>query len=169
VEPDATREVYSGPLVRLVVETWHGRDYDVVLHPGAAGVVPLLPNGDAILVTQTRHAVRDRLTEIPAGILDVDGEDAVTTAGRELFEETGYRHRSIEFLGGVYTSAGFTDEYIQLFVAETLPEPAAAPEDGIELVRRPFAELVRAARAGRFRDAKTALAILLADARRPSS
>jgi ADP-ribose pyrophosphatase len=166
VEPDATREVFSGSLLRVVVEAWDGHDYEIVRHPGAAGVLPLLPGGDAVLVRQMRHAVRDRLVEIPAGVRDVDGEDAATAAARELFEETGYRSRSIEFLGGVYTTAGFSDEFIHLFVAETAAEPEGEPEDGIELVRRPFDELVRSARAGRFRDAKTALAILLADARR---
>jgi ADP-ribose diphosphatase len=167
VEPDATREVFSGKLLRVQVESWDGHDYEVVRHPGAAAVLPLLPDGDALLVRQMRHAIRDTLTEIPAGILDVEGEDAVAAAARELFEETGYRHRSIEFLGGVYTSAGFSDEYVQLFVAETEPEPAGSPEAGIEIVRRPFDEVVRSARAGRVRDAKTALAVLLADARRP--
>jgi 8-oxo-dGTP pyrophosphatase MutT (NUDIX family) len=166
VEPDATREAYAGSFLRVEVESWDGHPYDVVRHPGAAGVLPLLPGGDALLVKQTRPAIRGTLVEIPAGILDVDGEDGVTAAARELFEETGYRHRSIEFLGAIYTSAGFSDELVRLFVAETEPEPVGEPEDGIELLRRPFDELVRAARAGRFRDAKTALALLLADARR---
>jgi ADP-ribose pyrophosphatase len=158
--------VYAGSLLRVDVETWDGRDYEVVHHPGAAAVLPLLPGGDVLLVRQKRPAIRDALVEVPAGILDVDGEGAVTAAARELFEETGYRHRAIEFLGGVYTSAGFTDEYVQLFVADTEPEPAGRPEGGIELVRRPLDELARSARGGRIRDAKTALAVLLADARR---
>jgi ADP-ribose pyrophosphatase len=166
VEPDDAREIYAGPLIRLDVETWRGREYDVVHHPGAAAVLPLLPDGDALLVKQVRYAIRDELLEIPAGILDVEGEDALTAAAREMFEETGHRHTSIEFLGGVYTSAGFADEYVHLFLADAEPEPTSGPEEGIELVRRPFAELAAAARAGRVRDAKTAIALLLADARR---
>jgi ADP-ribose pyrophosphatase len=163
---EAVREVFAGKLIRVDVETWDGRDLEVVRHPGAAAVLPLLPDGEAILVRQLRPAIGQPLTEIPAGVLDVDGEDAVTAAARELFEETGHRHRSIEFLGGIYTSAGFADEYIHLFVAEADDRQDGEPEDGIELVRRPFAELARSARSGRVRDAKTALAILLADARR---
>jgi ADP-ribose pyrophosphatase len=166
VKPDETRVVFSGSLIRVEIESWDGRSYEVVRHPGAAAVLPILPHGEAILVRQMRHAIRDTLIEIPAGILDVRGEDAVTTAARELFEETGYRHRSIEFLGGVYSSAGFSDEFMHLFVAEAEPQPRGVPEDGIELVRRPFDELERSARAGRIRDAKTALAVLLAAARR---
>jgi ADP-ribose pyrophosphatase len=169
VEPHGVREIFSGSLLRLEVESWAGRSYEVVRHPGASAVLPLLPGGEALLVRQLRPAIRDSLVEIPAGILDVPGEDPATAAARELFEETGYRHHSMEVLGGVYSSAGFTDEFIHLFVAETEPEQAGEPEDGIELVRRPFRELVRSARAGRIRDAKTSLALLLADVRRSSA
>jgi ADP-ribose pyrophosphatase len=166
VEPDAVREAFHGALIRVEVESWSGRDYEVVRHPGAAAVVPITMDHDVLLVRQFRPAIRRELVEIPAGILDREAEDALTCATRELFEETGYRHRTIEFLGGIYTSAGFTDEYIHLFVAETEPEPTGRPEQGIELLRRPFEEMVRAARAGRVRDAKTALALLLAGAGR---
>ena len=78
------------------------------------------------------------LTEIPAGLLDVEGEDALTCAGRELFEETGYRHTAIEFLGGYYASAGFTDEYVHVFWARTPAHPEGEPEEGIEVITRPF-------------------------------
>jgi ADP-ribose pyrophosphatase len=97
----------------------------------------------------------------------VDGEDALTCAARELLEETGYRHREIEFLGGYYASAGFTDEHVHLFWARTDAEPESEAEDGIEVIRMPFTQMVDAAREGKVRDAKTALALLLA-AGRPS-
>lgn len=165
MEPDATRRVHAGRFLRVEVESWDGHEFDVVRHPGAVAVLPLLPDGDALLVRQWRPAIRDSLLEIPAGILDVEGEDAATAAGRELFEETGYRHRTIDFLVGIYPSAGFSDEYVHLFTAGTEPEPRGEPEEGIEVVRGPLGDLVRRARAGRIRDAKTALALLLADAR----
>ncbi len=110
----------------------------MVHHLGAAAVLPLLPSDDVLLVRQFRPAVRQTLTEIPAGLLDVEGEDALTCAARELFEETGYRHRRIEFLGGYYASAGFTDEYVHLFWARTEAEPEGELEDGIEVIRMPF-------------------------------
>jgi ADP-ribose pyrophosphatase len=166
MEPDSTREVFRGHLIDVRVEGWNGHRYEVVHHPGAAAVVPLLPDGRVVLVRQMRHAIRDSLVEIPAGILDRPDEDALSTAARELREETGYRHRSIGFLGGIYTSAGFSDEYIHLFVADTDPEPEGMPEPGIQLLIRPLEEMARAARAGRVRDAKTAVALLLAEGRR---
>lgn len=167
VEPEATHEVFRGLIFTVHREHWPGleHEHDVVRHPGAAGVLPITPGGDVLLVRQFRPAIRQVLTEIPAGLLDVEGEDALTCASRELFEETGYRHETIEFLGGSFTSAGFTDEYVHLFVARVPEEPEAGPEHGVELLRTPFDEVVIAARRGRIRDVKTALALLLADAR----
>jgi ADP-ribose pyrophosphatase len=157
--------VYAGRIIRVELQERPEGDYDVVRHPGAAGVLPFTPEGDVLLVRQLRPAIGQALVEIPAGLLDQREEDALSCAARELLEETGYRHRTIEFLGGYFSSAGFSDEYVHLFVATTTDEPEAEPEDGIELVRTPFQEMVAAARAGRVRDVKTALALLLADAR----
>lgn len=165
MEPRSSREAFGGRLIRVEVESWDGHDFEVVRHPGAAAVLPVTPEGDVLLVRQFRPAIRGTLREIPAGVLDVEGEDPIGCAARELFEETGYRHTSIEFLGGIYSSAGFADEYIHLFVARTGPRQEGSPEDGIELLRRPFGEMAAAAAAGRVRDAKTAVALLLAAAR----
>jgi ADP-ribose pyrophosphatase len=167
-EPAASRSAFEGNVLRLEIEDWPGHPpYEVVHHPGAAAVLPFLPSNEVLLVKQFRPAVRQTLTEIPAGLLDVEGEDALTCASRELFEETGYRNRAIEFLGGYYASPGFTDEYVHLFWARTDVEPEGEPEVGIEVIRMPFAQMVDAARAGKVRDVKTALALLLA-AERPS-
>jgi ADP-ribose pyrophosphatase len=166
VEPRSSREGFAGRLIRVEVESWDGHDFEVVRHPGAAAVLPVTPEGDVLLVRQFRPAIRGPLVEIPAGVLDMDGEDPLGCAARELFEETGYRHRSLEFLGGIYTSAGFADEYIHLFEARTGDRQEGSPEEGIEVLRGPLDEMVSAARAGRVRDAKTAVALLLAGARR---
>ena len=165
MEPVPTREAYAGRVIRVEVHSRPEGEHDVVRHPGAAAVLPLTPDGDVLLVRQLRPAIGQVLMEIPAGLLDQHEEDALSCAARELLEETGYRHETIEFLGGCFTSPGFTDEYIHLFVATTGPEPEAPPEEGIEVLRKPFREMVAAARSGRVRDAKTALAVLLADAR----
>ncbi|MEO8423343.1 MAG: NUDIX hydrolase [Actinomycetota bacterium] len=167
-EPTESRSAFEGTVLRLAIEDWPGHPpYEVIHHPGAAAVLPILPSNEVLLVKQFRPPVRQTLTEIPAGLLDVEGEDALTCASRELFEETGYRHRAIEFLGGYYASPGFTDEYVHLFWARTDEEPAGEPEEGIEVVRMPFGRMVDAARAGRVRDVKTAVALLIAAARPP--
>jgi len=164
--PRSSRRVFDGAVVGLDLEDWGaGFEHEVVRHPGAAAILPVTPAGEVVLVRQWRPAIRDRLVEIPAGLLDVDGEDALTCAARELREETGYRYGSIEFLGGYYASVGFTDEYVHLFLARTLDEPEGQPEEGIELLRKPFDEMVAAARGGKVRDVKTAYALLLAAAR----
>lgn len=167
-EPRESQPAFRGRVVSLDIEDWEGHPpYEVVHHPGAAAVLPITPDGDVLLVKQFRPALRQMLTEVPAGLLDVDGEDALTCAGRELFEETGFRHRAIEFLGGIYSSAGFSDEYVHLFWARTEAEPEASAEQGIEVSRVPFDRMVSAAQAGRVCDAKTALALLLAAGRPP--
>ncbi len=165
MEPEAPREVFAGRYLRVEVRNWGGGEWETVRRVGAAGVLPITPSGEVLLVRQYRPSIGAELTEIPAGLLDREGEDALGCAARELFEETGFRHAHIEFLGGYYSSAGFTDEYVHLFVARTEPEASGGPERGIRVVRRPLPEMVRAARAGRVRDAKTALALLMAEGR----
>lgn len=162
-EPRSVTTAFDGAFFRVDIEDWEGvGSWNVVHHPGAAAVLPITPDGDVLLVRQFRPPVRQALTEIPAGLMDVEGEDALTCAARELTEETGYRHTSIEFLGGYFSGAGFTDEYVHLFWARTEADPVAAPEIGIEVERVPFDRMVAAARGGKVRDAKTALALLLA-------
>jgi ADP-ribose pyrophosphatase len=165
-EPVGSRRAFDGRFVAIDVEDWGSASaYEVVRAMGAAAVLPLTPDDDVLLVRQFRPPVRESMVEIPAGLLDVDGEDPLTCAARELREETGFVHRAIELLGGSYASAGITDEYVHLFWARTEAAPSTEPEQGIEVLRRPFGQMVDAARSGRVRDAKTALALLMAAAR----
>jgi ADP-ribose pyrophosphatase len=162
-EPRSVSTAFEGVAFRVDVEDWPlTGPWEVAHHRGAAAVLALTPADEVVLVKQFRPPVRQVLTEIPAGLLDVEGEDAVTCAARELFEETGYRHTAIEFLGGYYASPGFTDEYVHVFWARTQAQPQGEPEEGIEVITRPFAQMVAAARGGKIRDAKSALALLLA-------
>ncbi len=161
-EPLDSREAFAGSFIKVLVEDWPGHGpYEVVKHMGAAAVLPITPTDEVLLVKQFRPAIRGELTEIPAGLLDIGGEDALTCAARELFEETGYRHTAIEFLAGYYASAGFTDEYVHLFWARTASEPEGQPEEGIQVLRIPLDTMIAAARAGKVRDVKTALALSL--------
>lgn len=168
-EPEHSKPLFQGRWVRVDEEDWpEVGAWEVVRTADVAAVVPLTPEGDVLLVRQFRAPARRVMTEIPAGLLDVDGESAESCAARELFEETGFRHASLESLSGFYPSSGHSAEFVHLFLARTDREPEGEPEAGIELVRRPFAEIVAEARAGQLEDAKTALALLLAAARMPS-
>ena len=167
-EPRESQPVFRGRVVRLDIEDWEGHPpYEVVHHPGAAAVLPITPDDHVLLVKQFRPAVRQALIEIPAGLLDVEGEDALTCASRELFEETGFRHRTIEFLGRLLFLGGLLRRVRSPVLGADDAEPEAAAEQGIEVSRVPFGRMVAAARAGRVRDAKTALALLLAAGRPP--
>jgi ADP-ribose pyrophosphatase len=164
-EPASARVAWEGRYLTVAVESWPGvGDYEVVRKHDAAAVVPITPAGDIVLVRQFRPAVRSSLLEIPAGLLDVDGEDALTCAERELIEETGYRSVETAFLGGTFLSPGFTAEYAHVFWARTEDRPVGEPEDGIEVVTMPLHRAVEGARTGKVRNAVTALGVLLAAA-----
>jgi ADP-ribose pyrophosphatase len=166
-EPVRSVPVFLGRWVRVDEEEWPGiGTWEVVRPKDAAAVLPLTPDGDVVLVRQFRAGARRAIEEIPAGLLDVEGEDPASCAARELLEETGFRHESLEPLAVVHTSPGSSSELVHLFVARTGTRPERDPEPGISIVRRSFADAVSEAREGRIDDAKTALALLLADARR---
>lgn len=163
--PIATDEVFRGNLLRVEVERWAEPDRirEVVHHPGAAAVLAVTPERRVVFVRQLREAVRESLLEIPAGVYDEEGESPEETAQREVREETGYRVTSLQSLGRVYTTPGFSDERIDLYLAEV--EPEAEPEEGVEAVEMAWDEAVTLAREGRIPDAKTAIAIFLASAK----
>lgn len=162
--PVAADEVFRGNLLRVEVERWEEPDRirEVVHHPGAAAVLAVTPERRVVFVRQLREALRETLLEIPAGVYDEEGEAPEETARREVGEETGYRVTSLRRLGRVYTSPGFADERIDLFLAEV--EPESDPEEGVEVVEMAWDEAVTLAREGRIPDAKTAMAIFLASA-----
>ncbi|HEX6398843.1 MAG TPA: NUDIX hydrolase [Actinomycetota bacterium] len=163
-EPASARRAFDGRHVRVDQEEWPGiGTWEVVRPLDAVCVLPVTPSGDVVLVRQFRPPVRRHVLELPAGLLDVDGEDPETCAVRELEEETGYRAVSIRPLAELHPSVGHSSELVHLFLARIGTEPEGPPEEGIELVRRPLAEAAAEARAGRIADMKTALALLLAD------
>ena len=156
--------VYEGPIFRVEVLRWPGKTRDVVRALGASAVLPLTAGGEVVLVRQEREAVGERLVEIPAGLLDVEGESPEAAARRELEEETGHRAGSIEPLGRIHTSPGFVDEVCHLFLARDCT-PRDEPEEGIEVVVLPFDEAVAMVERGEITDSKTVAALLLASRR----
>jgi 8-oxo-dGTP pyrophosphatase MutT (NUDIX family) len=124
-------ERYAGPIFSVftdqVTMSGGGTAYrDVVENKGAVGVVAIDDVGRVVLIRQYRHPVRRLLWELPAGLRDVGGEPLVTTAGRELAEETDLLAGRFDLLVDLHTSPGFADETIRLFLARDLsPVPDA--------------------------------------------
>ncbi|WP_347060585.1 NUDIX hydrolase [Blastococcus sp. HT6-30] len=122
-----TRPVYEGRVIRLVAETVAmpgGGDSvrEVVRHPGAVAVVALDDDGNVVLIRQYRHPVRGYLWELPAGLRDADGEPPLETAKRELAEEALLAAQRWSLLTTHYSSPGFCDEMVLVYLAEELSE-----------------------------------------------
>jgi 8-oxo-dGTP pyrophosphatase MutT (NUDIX family) len=156
---------YSGRLVDVRIERYRHADgeevtREIVHHRGAVGVLAY-DERHVWLVRQPREAVGEPdLLEIPAGRLDVDGEEPLGAAQRELAEEIGRGARRWRPILSYYSSAGFTDERVHLFAASDLYESSAdsGENERIEIVRWPLAELDRAI--AECADAKTLIALL---------
>ncbi len=134
---------------------------DIVRHPGAVTILPILEHGRVCFVQNFRIAVDETLIELPAGTLE-PGEDPAETARRELIEETGYRAGRIELLATFFTSPGILDEKMYVYVATSLTPGETALEAGEEIeplvVTRQ--EALAMVRDGRIHDAKTIAALL---------
>ena len=135
----------------------------IVVHPGAAVILPLLEDAEqrVLLIRNHRIAAAGPLWELPAGTLE-PGETPERCAARELVEETGYRARHLRPLLGFYSSPGFCDERLHVFVATGLDPVEPAPSDGerIEVHPLPMHEALAMVRDGRIEDAKTIAALL---------
>lgn len=169
----ATRRAYTGRVISLDVDTVRFPDgstgqLEIVRHPGASAIVPFLsdPGGadpQLLLLKQYRYAADTTLYEVPAGRLDA-GETPLACAHRELLEETGCRAERMEHLFTMYTTPGFTDEKIHLFLATGLiaGEAKREPDEFIEVERVPLSKALSMIKDGVIQDAKTALAIFFA-------
>ena len=165
--------VYTGRIVSLDVDRIRFPDgstgeLEIIRHPGASAIVPFLtePSGadpEVLLIKQYRYATEAYLYEIPAGRLDAD-EKPEACAHRELLEETGCTAERMQPLTSVYTTPGFTDERIHLFLASGLTrgESRREADEFLEVETMLLSRALRMVETGEIRDAKTALGLLFA-------
>lgn len=162
-EPDVLFQGRRFRVERLTQLTPDGAEHvrEVVRHPGAVTILPLLADGRVCLVKNYRAAVDRRLIELPAGTLE-PGEDPAQTARRELAEETGYRAGSIRLLATFYMSPGILDENMYLYLATSLePGPMALdPGEDLQPLVTTWQQSLQMARDGRIQDAKTLAGLL---------
>ncbi|WP_100331479.1 NUDIX hydrolase [Bacillus xiapuensis] len=162
-----TEQIFEGKIIRLQVddvELPNGKraKRELIKHPGAVAILALTEEGKLVLVEQYRKALERSLVEIPAGKLE-PGEEPEKTARRELEEETGYACRSLTLLQSFYTSPGFADELVHLFIAKDLvkKKDALPPDEDefVELMEVTLEEAEHLIKQQRIHDAKTVYAI----------
>lgn len=164
------RPLYQGRIISVAIGTFEAPDgttfeRDIVHHPGAVGVVPLLDDGRVIMVRQYRPPLDAELLEIPAGIRDVSGESPEVTAARELEEETGMIATSIELLCRFNNSPGFADEEVHVFLATGLTEGIrdlqGIEEQHLTVEQVDLGDVPGLIAAGELTDAKTIIGLTL--------
>ena len=168
-----TRRVYTGKIISLDVDEVRFPDgstgtLEMIRHPGASAIVPFLsdPGSDdaqILMIRQYRYAAEGYLYEIPAGRLN-PGEDPKTCAARELKEETGCSAENIEHLFSMYTTPGFTDEKIHVFMATGLTAGRTKHEadEFLDLEPMLLSRALEMIQAGEIQDAKSSLGLLFA-------
>lgn len=167
-----TTEVYAGRVMalrsdRVVMPGGRVATREILEHPGAVAIAALDADDRIMMIHQYRHAVRRRLWELPAGLLDVDGEDPLLTARRELAEESGLAADEWSVLLDIVPSPGFSDESVRVYLARGVTEvgrPDLGDDEEADLVTRwvsmPVA--VRMVLAGTIVNAVTVAAVLAA-------
>lgn len=164
----SSKEIFHGKIIEVRLDTVklpNGNEStrEIVKHPGAVGIVPITDKGEVILVKQFRYPVNQEIFEIPAGKLD-ENEEPKACAKRELLEETGYDAKKISKLCMFYTTPGFSDEMMHLFLAENLiyQEQQLDEDEFLEVLRIPLDEAVQWIISGKIIDGKSIVGITLA-------
>ena len=160
-----SKSAYNGKLLKYKIDEVllpNGKkaQREVINHPGAAAIIPVLPNKKIVFVRQYRYPVKSILYEIPAGKLDL-GEEPMHCAKRELQEETGYKAQIMENIGKIYTTPGFCDEVIHIFLAYGLTDGKKNPDEDeiVETFSFSFSEIKCMIKDGSLCDAKTLAAL----------
>lgn len=170
----SAQRLYTGRVVNLDLDTVRFPDdsvgqLEMLRHPGAAAVVPFLDDPSSadprvLLIRQFRHAADQVIWEIPAGRLD-PGEPPEACARRELAEETGTTAERLERLTTIYTTPGFTDERIHLYLATGLTqgEHRREADEFLEVETLRWSEVLRLVHEGQIADGKTLSALLFVE------
>jgi ADP-ribose pyrophosphatase len=165
-EPELLLTTPKFRVVRETVTTGAGKTKtrEIVRHPGACVIVPLLDDGRVCLIRNWRIAVSKTLIELPACTLEPP-EPPHVAAERELIEETGYRAAKIEFLHAFFLSPGILDEKMHLYLATSLTAGETAREEGEEIENWlvPWDEAIAMIFRGEIEDAKTIVGLLWVD------
>jgi ADP-ribose pyrophosphatase len=163
----SSKKLFEGRVIDLVFEEVllpNGKTStrEIIKHPGAVAVIPITEDGRIIMVEQYRKALERTLVEIPAGKLE-EGEEPEATARRELEEETGYGCESLTHLISFYTSPGFADELVHLYVAEGLKKKnnklQLDEDEFVEVLSVSLEEATQLIQEQKIYDAKTAYAV----------
>ena len=160
--------IHVGHVITLARATFEGpagevMERDVVHHPGAVAVVAL-DGDDVVLVDQYRPVLERQMLELPAGKLDVPGEDRATAARRELVEEAGYDAVDLVELGSFHNSIGFCDEHTTIYLATELvgatPLAVSVEEEYLTVERVALDDVEGLIADGTITDAKTVIGLL---------
>ncbi len=163
----SSRVIFEWRAVKLRIDTVRTADgrqstREIVEHADCIAVVAVDAEDDVLLVRQYRKPLEKELLEIPAGGID-DGEDAGAAVIREMQEETGFCPQRVERLCGFYSSPGYCNEYLHLYLASDLVPGRLYAEDtaGIEVVPVPLAQIPALIKSGKIEDAKSIAGLLM--------
>jgi ADP-ribose pyrophosphatase len=167
-----SESLYHGRIIDLIIEDVENapgniRKREIVSHPGGSVVVPLLDNGDVILVRQYRYPHKKFILEVPAGKLEPN-EDPLLAAKRELQEETGYTAEYYEKLTTMFTTPGFCNEVLHIYLATGLKKSIHGQnldegEQSLTIEYFPLSKVVDMIVRSEIGDSKTIAGILLTE------
>ena len=164
-KPLSSRNIYDGRLLhvredQVLLPNGNTTTREYIVHPGAVVVVPLLENGDVLMVRQFRYPLQREFLELPAGKID-PGEDVLACGQRELLEETGYAAREWQLLTTIHPCIGYSNEVIELYGARGLRHVGARldPGEHLEVFAAPVEDALAWVREGLIQDTKTMIGL----------